>query len=162
MNYKRLLSMAVLLVLFVFPSFASMVSFLVVETGIEEESVTTQHGSLWEGSLMSVFFDAGHIVTNYPVARMAKMPEEDLSGKIMVDFYEALEGGADYFILGYLEYRNSGGTAVPVMITLKLYSTDSQELLFEQNFPSGNGMSLNEESQIAENAGRIIISHMKD
>jgi hypothetical protein len=159
MNYKRLMGIAVLLLLMVFPASASMVSFLVIETGLNEET-STQYGSLWEGGLMAVFFDAGHIVTNSPIARMEKRPDEDLSGYIEVDFYEARVGGAEYFILAFLEFQKKDA-AVPTAIIIKIYSTDSEKLIFERSFPAGTGRSLGEEYQIAQNAGRVIVSNMR-
>jgi hypothetical protein len=157
MNNKRLLSMAVLLLLLVFPAFASTVSFLVVETGLGER--TTQYGSLWEGGLMDVFFDAGHIVTNYPIARMEKRPAEDLSGPIELDFNEARVGGADYFILGFLEFKDS---SVPNAMIIKIYSTNTEKLIFERSFSAGTGRNQGEEYQIAKNAGQVIVSNIKD
>ena len=149
--------MAVLLLLLVFSASASTVSFLVVETGLGER--TTQYGSLWEGGLMDVFFDAGHIVTNYPIAKMEKRPAEDLSGPIELDFNEARVGGADYFILGFLEFKDS---SVPNAMIIKIYSTDTEKLIFERSFPAGTGRNLGEEEQIAKNAGRIIVSNIRD
>ena len=162
MNYKRLVSLAILLLLLVFPSFASMVTFLVVETGLDEGAANTQHSSIWEGALMSVFFDAGHIVTNHPIARMEKKPDKDLSGSIMIGFIEAIEGGSEYFILGFLEYVNNGEMMIPIGIIIKLYRTDSEELIFEQNFPAGNSRSLGEEIQMAQNVARILVSNIRD
>jgi hypothetical protein len=150
--------MAVLLLLLVFPVSASTVSFLVVETGLGEKTIT-QYGSLWEGSLMEVFFEAGHIVTNSPIARMEKRPAEDLSGPIKLDFNEAKVGGADYFILGFLEYKDS---SVPNAMVVKIYNTDTEKIIFEQSFPAGTGRNPREEEQIAKNAGRIIVSNIKD
>jgi len=160
MNNKRLLSAAVLFLLLVFPASASMVSFLVVETGLNEET-RTQYGSLWEGGLMDVFFDAGHIVTNYPIARMDKKPEEDLSGSIEVDFYEATQGGADYFVLGFLEFQ-SKDASVPSAMIIKIYNTNTEKMIFEKSFPAGTGKNLGEEYQIAKNAGQVIVSNIKD
>ena len=168
MNFKHLGSMTrcgiimALLVLLVFPVSASMVSFMVVETGLNDEIVSSQYASLWEGGLMEAFFNAGHIVTNCPITRMDKKPTTDLSGSIRNDFNEAIEGGAEYFILGYLEHQIQGRSAVPTEITIKLYRTDSQELIFEQIFPAGTGRNLNEEYQLAQNAARLIIANIKD
>ena len=70
MNNKRMGILAVLLILLSFPAFASLVSFMVVETGLSEDISSTQHGSVWEGGLMDAFFDAGFIVTNSPATRV--------------------------------------------------------------------------------------------
>jgi hypothetical protein len=159
MNYKRLGSMAVLLLLLVFPASASMVSFLVVETGLSEET-KTQYGSLWEGGLMEVFFDAGHIVTNCPIARMEKMPEKDLSGPIGNDFFEAAVNGAEYFVLCFLEFQKKDGS-VPKAMVIKIYDINAEKIIFVRSFPAGTGKSLGEEYQIAQNAGRVIVSNIK-
>jgi len=159
---KRLESIVVLLFLLSFPAYASMVSFLVVETGLNENIPNNQIGTLWGGGLMAAFFDAGYIVTDSPVARMEKKPSKDLSGPVEDNFNEAASVGSEYFILGFLEYQVTGGRAVPVSIAVKLYETSSKKLIYEQTFPAGAGKSLAEEHQLAQNAGRIIISHIKD
>ena len=162
MFYKRLGGMAVLLVLLAFPASASMVSILLVETGIKEGASSGQYSSLWEGGLMEAFFNAGHIVTNSPITRMDKRPARDLTGTVEADFDDAVNGGADYFLVAFLEYKNQGDIAIPVKVALKLYSADSQELVYEQSLPAGTGKNLDEEYQFAQKAGRIIISHIKD
>ena len=162
MFHKRLLGLAVLLVLLAFPASASMVSFLLVETGINESVASTQYTSLWEGALMEAFFNAGHIVTNSPIVRMAKQPAQDLSGPMKDDFNEAVDAGADYFILGFIEYVIQKEKPVPVGVILKLYKGNSQKAVYEQHFPAGTGKNLNEEYQLAQDAGRIIVSHLED
>lgn len=162
MNHKRLWILAALLVLLVFPASASMVSFLLVETGLNEDAPGVQYTSLWEGGLMAAFFDAGHIVTNSPIARMEKKPPADLSGQAASDIDEAALGGAEYFVLGFLEYQFNGVTPVPVGMALKIYEAGSRRLIYEQRFTAGSGKNLNEEYQFAQNAGRILISHIKD
>ena len=162
MNYKRLGSTAALLLVLIFPASASMVSFLLIETGLNEGIPATQYGSLWEGGLMEIFFDAGYIVTNSPITRMEKRPAEDLGGSVKTDFDEAVEGGAEYFILGFLNYQTQGRGAIPTEITIKLYQTDPRQLVFEQSFPAGRGKTLHEEYQHAQSAGRAIISQIKD
>ena len=161
MNYKRLLGTIAMLMLLVFPASASMVCFLIVETGINDDVAGTQYSSLWEGGLMEAFFDAGHIVTNYPVERMEKKPAQDLSDGVANSFYDAIDGGADYFIVCYLECRDQGGMAVPFDITIKLYGTDPEELIFERNFPAGK-VNLGEEYLFAQNAGQLLITSIKD
>ena len=158
---KRLGSLAVLLVLLAFPVSASMVSFLLVETGLRENAPNNQFSGLWEGGLMAAFFDAGHIVTNSPIVRMETRPPNDISGAVEKDFSEAIAGGADFYVLGFMEYQAMGNRLVPVSIALKLYNTASRSLVFEQNFPAGSGRSNDDEFRLAQNAGRVIISHLE-
>ena len=162
MSCKRLLGTVVLFVVFTFSVSASTVSFLVVETGLNEGISSPQYSSLWEDGLMSVFFDAGHIVTNNPILRMSKQASIDIRGTaIEADFVEAALGGADYVILGFLDYQMQGNRAVPTGINIKIYTAVSQVLVFEQNFPAGSGRNTTEENQIIQNAGRTIISQIK-
>ena len=135
MNFKRLGIVAALLILLSFPAFASLVSFMVVETGLGENISSTQHGSVWEGGLMDAFFDAGFIVTNSPVTRIESRPAIDLSGFILSDFEDAAIGGAEFFILAFLDCQTEGGIMVPINVTLKLYSIISRQQIYEQNFP---------------------------
>jgi len=161
MFYKRLGSTAVLLMLLVFPVSASMVSILVVETGVNERVSTGQFSSIWEGGLMAAFFDAGHIVTNSPIERMERRPGPNLNGRLMENFHEAINGGADYFVLGLIEYNTREGNALPVGIVLQLFDSMSGRMIYEQRFPAVTGRSNNEEFQIAQNAGRVIISQIR-
>ena len=162
MVHKRPVIIAVLSILLAFPVSASMVSFLVVETGLNEDVPPNQLSTLWGGGLMAAFFDDGHIVTDSPVVRMEKRPPKDFTGQVERDFNEAVTAGSEYFLLGFLEYQIVDGKVIPVNINLKLYETGSKRLIFEQAFPVGTGKNLAEEHQIAQNAGRIIISHLKD
>jgi len=157
MTYKHLGSIAVLLVILAFPVSASMVSFQLVETGLNEEASSGHYSRLWESGLMSVFFDAGYIVTSSPVARM-----NFTSHVIEQSLNEAVEGGADYFVLGFIEYNTHRGRALPVGIALRIFDSNSRQLIHEQNFPAGTGRNDSEEFQLAQSVGRVIISQIKD
>ena len=161
MNYKRLGSLALLLIILAFPASASMVSLLLIETGLSERVPRAQYSSVWEGGLMEAFFDAGYIVTNSPVLRMENKPSRDLSSFMEHDLDQAILGGAEYFIIGFLEYQFRGGRPVPISAEFKIYTTNSQKLIHEQSFPAGTGRNLDEEYRLAHNAGRIIISHIR-
>ena len=160
MYFKRLWIIAVLFAVLVIPVSASVVSFLLVETGLRDGAPETQYTSLWEDGLMNAFFDAGHVVTNSLITRMERRPERDLTGIIEVDFREAASGGAEFFILGFLDYRTQEGRLVPSDIVVKIYRTSSQQIVYEQRFQAGTGRNLNEESLLAKNTGRVIISHL--
>ena len=162
MNYKLLWCITVMMAVLIFPASASLVSFLVVETGINEEIPSTEYGDLWEGGLMAGFFDAGHIVTNSPIMRMEQKPSQILTGDVKADFDEAATGGANFFILCFLDHQIQGRRAVPVDITIQTYRTDTQELIFEQSFPVGRGRNNSEEFQLAQSAAGVIVSRIRD
>ena len=162
MFYKRFLGLTVLILLLTIPAMASMVSFLVVETGLNEDAPQNQVSSIWGGGLMAAFFDAGHIVTDIPIMRMENRPSRDLSGKVEEDFNEALTVGSEYFILGFLEYELQSGRPVPISISVKVYKIDNKKLIHEQSFPVGKGSSPAEEHKNAQNAGKAIISYIAE
>ena len=134
---------------------------MVVETGLDESVLSTQHGSVWEGGLMDAFFDAGFIVTNSPVTRIESRPAVDLSGIILNDFEDAEIGGAEFFILAYLDCQDQGGRMLPLNMTLKMYSINSRQLVFEQSFPVSMERTLEQEFEVAKNAGRILINYIR-
>lgn len=162
MFHKRLLSLAALLVLLVFPVSAYMVSVMVIETGLTEDVSSLPHASVWEGGLMDALFESGHIATNNPQTRAFRKPAQDFSGIFEDDYFEAKAGGVEYFILCYLEYQNRNGVPAPVKIEIKLYRIDPKRLVFEQSFPLGSGSDNSEEYKIAKTAGQRIISQIKD
>ena len=162
MVYKRLLGLVAVFLLLAFPASALMVSILVVETGISEDVPSMPYAGLWEGGLMDAFFDAGHIVTNSPAFRLERKPAQDLGVFVEDDYNEAIAGGAEYFVLCFLEYQRRGNSVRPVGIELKLYKTDSNRLVYQQSFPAGSGRNNNDEYQIARNAGRTVASQLKD
>ncbi|MDR2143582.1 MAG: hypothetical protein LBP29_04345 [Treponema sp.] len=92
---------------------AATVSFLVVETGLAEESARPQSSLLWENGLMDVFFDAGHIVSNAPIMRIPEKTAEKLPDPARIEFDQARNGGADYFIMILLEYPPSALNGIP-------------------------------------------------
>ena len=145
-----------------FSASASTVSFLVVETGLSEGIASPQNSSrLWEEGLMAFFFDAGHIVTNNPILRTDKKIPAEIRGSIIeYDFDEAVTGGAEYMVLGFLEYETQGNRVVPAKMNIKIYTTVPEELVYEQVFPVGKNSG--EDIQLVRNAGRAIISHIKE
>jgi len=162
MSCRRLLSTFVMFLLITFSVSASTVSFLVVETGLNDGISGPQSSSrLWEEGLMGIFFDAGHIVTNNPILRMDTPVPAEIRGTIVeYDYNEAVMGGAEYIVVGFLEYEVQGIRAVPIRMNIKIYSTVPEELVFEQDFPVGRNTG--EDNQLVRNAGRTIISHIKD
>ena len=160
MNYKIIGCITLLFAFLIFPASAAMVSFLVVETGLSEESPGTQHSVLWEDALMSSFFNAGHIVTNNPVIRMKEKPAQKLDDSVKADFEEAVMGGAEYFVLCFLNYKSQERGTVPVDITIRTYKTATHELVFEQSFPFSRGRTQYEEIQFAQNTGGIVVSEI--
>ena len=151
----------------VFPLSASMVSFMVIETGLRPEANKSDYSYAWEDGLMSVFFDEGHIVSNSLVLRMEKTPEGIFPKEAEEDFLEAYRGGADYFILILLEYKSQGVPLRPQGALIKIFTTEessepSQNLVYEQQFPVGTGVNVRDEYVRAQETGKIVAAQLKD
>lgn len=144
------------------PAHSSMVSVLVIETGLGEESVAKDYSTLWEDGIMGVFFEAGYIVTNGSVIRLGTGGIKEFPDEAQADFYEASEGGAEYFVLVLLEYKNQDGTFKPSGVFLKLYGTIPRKLIYEERFSTGQTADSREEHTRAREAARVLISHIKD
>ncbi|MCL2094302.1 MAG: hypothetical protein FWH12_08955 [Treponema sp.] len=162
MNHKRLVFLVCLCIILGLPLSASMVSFFLVETGIPDSSPNTQYTRIWEDGLMDAFFEAGHIVTNSPASRFDTEPSSEICEVVEFEFNEAVEGGAEYFIVGYLRYETNGPRQIPQEITLQVYSTQNSALLHVLYFPAGSGRDNQEEFQIAKNAGWVVITQMRN
>jgi len=98
---------------------ASMISFVVVETGLPQEGERNQHSMNWENALLDVFFDAGHIVCNFPILRYETKPSGNLIQSSINDMEEdALNAGVDYIVLAQLDYS---GSQTPGEISFFIY-----------------------------------------
>jgi hypothetical protein len=161
---KRFLGVLCLAGLFIMPVPASTVSFLVIETGLGEESPANESSILWETALMDVFFDMGHIVSNAPVLRLPEKPAREFPEEARVDFNEALTGGAEFFIIALLDYQGTpdGEVPKPRSISLRLFRIKPYQFLFKQDYAGGVRLSAEEEFAGAKNAARAITSHLKD
>ena len=165
MFYKRFGIVVLLSLFMVFPLSASMVSFLLIETGLKTGSNSGEYTNVWEDGLMSAFFDAGHIVSNSPVMRLENVTASDLEGNILPaqaqeDFSDAARGGADFFIMAILEYNSQGGRYKPQMISIRIFSTVSRGLIYEHRFPAGTGANLRDEYNKAQETARIIAAQI--
>lgn len=164
---------------------AATVSFLVVETGLAEESARPQSSLLWENGLMDVFFDAGHIVSNAPIMRLMEKTAEKLPDLVRGELDQARNGGADYFIMILLEYSASavngipgsdespalgpvsGGTGVagekpvsggkPEKVYMRIFSVSNETLVYEIACAGTARLDANEELiEVKKNAAKLI------
>jgi hypothetical protein len=147
------------------PLSAATVSFLVIETGLWEGEGRNEFSTLWETSLMDVFFESGHIVSNAPIMRLPVNPEGEFPEEARGDLEEAKKGGMEFFILALLDYAGSSGTGVqrpPRIVSLRLFRVDPYGLLFEQRYTGAVTASANEEFLNAKKAAQTIIPHLWD
>jgi hypothetical protein len=146
---------------------AATISFMVIETGIREEIPTVDSSRIWEYALLDVFFDTGHIVSNTPIARVAQKPLKNLPDEARAPMDEALEGGAEFFILAVLDYQNTPqagtGQLQPRSISLRLFQTAPYRFLYSQEYNATDFRAAEkDEISNAMNIARTIATHLRD
>jgi hypothetical protein len=151
---KFLLQGCILFALAITPLHAANVSVLVIESGIGTGVPAVRHSVMWENALMDVFFDAGHIVSNAPIMRLPHRVDDGFPGEAEKDFDDAQSGGIHFFIVAVISHP------APHNVSLRLFSTGSQQMLFEQQYTDRTYRTSKEEndavrSTIASLAQRI-------
>jgi len=96
---------------------AFTVSFVVAETGVNQDNGEFHHSILWENALLDVFFEAGFIVSNDQMLRLPARPTGDIIRLIDVDEFRF--SGIDYLIITQLDYTDDLG--LPQNISLFVY-----------------------------------------
>ncbi|WP_010255437.1 hypothetical protein [Treponema primitia] len=144
------------------------VSFMVIETGLREETPTIESSRLWEDALLGVFFDTGHIVSNTPILRVSQKPQKNLPDEAKASLGEALDGGADFFILAVLDYENQPKIGMelpkPRSISIRLFKTEPYRFLFSQEYTPAAEVHTTDRDDMANamSAARVIAAHLKD
>jgi hypothetical protein len=143
---------------------AATISFLVIETGLPEEMGASQHSGLWESGFLDVFFEAGHIVSNAPVLRLSHNPTAVFPEEARVDLAEAVEGGAEYFILALLDYPAPISQKIPKprQISLRIFRTKPQTLLYEGQYVDTGSTTLKDEYDSLKKAVQQLVPHVRD
>jgi hypothetical protein len=160
------------------PVSAANLNVVVVETGVSgAENITIgafEASSLWENSFLDVFFEAGHIVSNSPVLRLARLGAKDFPGKespnkefppeMSIELEDAAAGGADFFIIALLAYPP--GTvdrrAKPEQVSLRVYKARPYSFVYEGNKSLGAPVQPEAEGEQAKRLIRGLIPHLKD
>ena len=146
---------------------AATVSVLVVETGLPSNNGCTPSASVWESGIMDVFFDAGHIVSNAlcmqigPTldANAAILSSRILPREVNSDFDQARIGGADFFVLVILDYKE-GTTERPKDVSIRIFSVSTGELLHETKGTSRVWKNPDEEFRDVKQQAVKIVPHL--
>jgi hypothetical protein len=107
---------------------AATVSVLVLETGLPKESSAQNYSVMWENGLLDVLFEAGHIVSNAPITRLAGKNQNSFPDEAERDWEEARENGMGYFLVAVVNYP------LPYNVSLRLFNTRSTEALHEVKY----------------------------
>ena len=154
--YMQKKSVALALLVFAASSvFPATVSFLVIEAGLPKEGPASQYSVLWENSLMDVFFEAGHIVSNSPIMRLPQRPTGDILDMAERDIEAAKEGGMGFFIIAVVDHP------APHNVSLHLFRISSGELLLEQKYTDRDYRSKKEEQDAVKSNIMIMASRLR-
>jgi hypothetical protein len=162
---KKLGAGALLAMALAVSAHGATVSFMVIETGIREEIPTADSSRLWEYALLDVFFDTGHIVSNAPILRVSEKPQKNLPDEAREPLNEALEGGAEFFVVAVLDYQNpaQGGSAdlQPRNISLRLFQTTPYRFLYSREYAPDLSLAGKDEISNARDLARVIAAHLR-
>jgi hypothetical protein len=148
------------------PVSAYTVSFMVVEAGLPGEQGASQYGKSWEDGLFDVFFDAGHIISNAPVLRLAASPLAQFPVEAAESLSAARAGGVDYFVLALLDYREDGVQEGPErpgpwQISLRLFRVSPFALVKEEKFAGSRKTRTGEDSAGAKQAAVKMLPYLE-
>jgi len=150
---KKYLFFTLLFCAFIMPRlFGATVSCLVIETG-PSGGIKNQYSAMWENNLMDVFFDTGHIVSNARMIRLDRKPADNFPGEAENDYHEARLNGMDYFLIAIIEQNQS--------VSLRLFSTNSQNLIKEQVYTYNNPKTPKEENENIKKVINLIAAQIK-
>jgi hypothetical protein len=143
------------------------VSFMVIETGLVEETPVIESSRLWEDALLDVFFDTGHIVSNTPIVRISEKPQKNLPDEARISLDEAAEGGAEFFVVAVLDYQNSPGAELlllkPRSVSLRLFKTEPYRFLYSEEYaPIEIRITDSAEMANAMSAARKMAAYLKN
>jgi hypothetical protein len=160
MGMVKLLSALLLLhSCFIFPLSGATLTVLVIETGVREPRPVHEFSGLWENTLMDVFFDAGHIVSNAPIMQLNTKPEGEFPDAAQGAFKEAIAGGSDFLILALVDYQGTA-EASPPLSTLKVFRLSPYRCVVEQQYLKTLSRFPAEEVLELKKAARTLLAHL--
>jgi hypothetical protein len=139
---------------------ASMVSFFVIETGLPEEGGNNRHSQYWESAFMDVFFDAGHIVCNFPIQRLQSKPEGEILRAISFDMDDARSAGVDFVFITYLDYNPD--SMMPAEISFFIFKVNSREKILERRIAGKTYGSTREEVDDLKSIVRGLVPFIRE
>jgi len=143
---------------------AATVSVLVVEAGLPPGNGCTPSAGVWESGFMDAFFDAGHIVSNAPCMQIDPVlnTNADLASprvlprEVNSDFDQARVGGAEFFVLVILDYKD-GNPDYPKEVLIRIFRVSTGDLIYETKVAARAWANNDEEFlDVKGHAGKII------
>jgi hypothetical protein len=100
--------------------------------------------------------------------RVPERPQKNLPDEAKASMRDALDGGAEFFILAVLDYENQPKTGIelpkPRSISIRLFKTEPYRFLFSQEYtPRAEVHTTDKDDMVnAMSAARLIATHLKD
>jgi hypothetical protein len=167
MALKRLAICGIFTVLLAVSAQGATVSFLVIETGLHEETPIFESSRIWENAMMGVFFDTGHIVSNSPILRLSEEEqEEEMPEDAWNAIQEAMDGGAEFFVIATLDYQHPprvlGPDPQPRAISIRLFRTNPFSFVYAQDYSVQSKITAKDEFINAMSAAKTITARLND
>ena len=163
---KRLLIALIICIFFSFGTAAAMVSFFVIETGLPEEMDFINHSIVWENAFMDVFFEAGHIISNFPIMRLLAKPQDDILYEIDFNLEDGRAMGIDFIIITLLDFDSAGQSEVsrlqtPKEISFFIFNVNTGEKSYERQIAGKTYRSASEELNDIKSIARGLIPFVR-
>ena len=154
---KRILTAAIFCLFLCVNAGAEMVSFYIIETGVQEDGRENQHSVFWESAFLDVFFDAGHIVSNAPILQMENKPSGDILRQ--VNMHEVKNAGIDFIIIAQLDYNSA---VSPAEMSFFVYRINPKEKIFERKVEGRPSRPARDEYEFMKSIARGLITYVRD
>jgi hypothetical protein len=117
--------------------------------------------------MMGVFFDTGHIVSNSPMLRITEdFQEDELPEDAWIAIREALDGGAEFFVIAKLDYQHPprvlGKEPQPRAISIRLFRTNPFSFVYAQDYSVQSKITAKDEFINAMSAAKTITARLND
>jgi hypothetical protein len=125
--------------------------------------------TVWEGALMGVFFNAGHIISSFPITLVEERP-------LYQDIYQAKEGGATFFIVCIMKYddlqlkngqikKDENYSYIgPREVVVQIFTTKDGKKVFEKYYEyplDERGLSVEEDMRRAQYVGLEVVDFLR-
>ena len=156
---KKSVFAAVIFGIFLNFNAAAMVTFFVVETGLPDNMEYSNQSIVWENAFMDVFFEAGHIISNFPIIRLDSKPEGDILYEIDFDLENGREMGINFIIIALLEYDDR--IKAPGEISFFIFNVVTGEKSYERQITGKTYRSVSEEFNDIKSIARGLIPFVR-
>ena len=134
---------------------AAMVSFCVIETGLEENGQENQFSVIWENAFLDVFFEAGHIVCNAPVLRLENKPADNILRNF--NMQDVRNSGIDYLIIAMLDFNSA---VSPEEVVIFIYKVTPREKILERLLPERQTRTGRDELEYVKSIARGFVTYI--